>query len=637
MASAPPTEETLNRPIAQASVSTAYFERARVHHSRAEFQFYDPRAGHPADRPFHPLGVTTAVRNYILKNVMLDADTGLLVQDGVTIPETSYFVQEEVDLTGQRAGLVKLDAGEDAIIGYNNAHGGYQHWLTQCVPAIDWSLRHKRTRPARLVLPSLAPWQEEILDILGHRQIPRVTVKPNTFYHLPHVEFSEFLNGTTSFGICMSAYDTMRRLLQRLPPRHSPYPILFVPCSNPYYGVISNAEDVTVLLRRRGVFVVNQHLSTAARINLFRNADVVIGPLGQGLADILFCKPGTLLWEWMPQHHQNASYNRLAQAAEVDYWGEVFESDAGSGMPREWTVDEGIVTRRLSQISQRLALRSADTVGATRPVPELQTGGKPLDELMLAFESLGDNCEFGLVQRHAGAEPLGLLRFAGMSLNKLLVALEAKFSGIGTVDTVTVYPAGERAPREFMVHETWLDTRYHTFNHEGEIEAEDLRQREAGRLGFLRRKILEDLERGEKIWVWREYSHTDPERIRSLVEMLRDLGPNTLLWVVAADEGHAPGTVERLNEGFIKGYVERLATYSNATDISPQSWYTVCENAYYLCHPEQVRPDLTSAPDPVPTRVLSAMEILAQNPAALPPDTPPRPVKREGWFSRLWS
>ena len=34
----------------------------------------------------------------------------------------------------------------------------------------------------------------------------------------------------------------------------------------------------------------------------------------------------------------------------------------------------------------------------------------PLDQLMLRFEALGDNCELGLVQRRAGAEPLGLLR-----------------------------------------------------------------------------------------------------------------------------------------------------------------------------------------------------------------------------------
>jgi len=32
-------------------------------------------------------------------------------------------------------------------------------------------------------------------------------------------------------------------------------------------------------------------------------------------------------------------------------------------------------------------------------------------DLVQRFESLGDNCEFGMVQRYAGAEPLSLFRF----------------------------------------------------------------------------------------------------------------------------------------------------------------------------------------------------------------------------------
>ena len=37
----------------------------------------------------------------------------------------------------------------------------------------------------------------------------------------------------------------------------------------------------------------------------------------------------------------------------------------------------------------------------------------PLNELLLQFEPIGDNCEFGLMQQYFGAEPLSLLRFAG--------------------------------------------------------------------------------------------------------------------------------------------------------------------------------------------------------------------------------
>src|SRR5579885_2880091 len=54
----------------------------------------------------------------------------------------------------------------------------------------------------------------------------------------------------------------------------------------------------------------------------------------------------------------------------------------------------------------------------------------PPDQLMMRFESLGENCEFGLAQRRCGAEPLGLLRFASAPLEKLLAGLEGRFEGM---------------------------------------------------------------------------------------------------------------------------------------------------------------------------------------------------------------
>jgi len=61
--------------------------------------------------------------------------------------------------------------------------------------------------------------------------------------------------------------------------------------------------------------------------------------------------------------------------------------------------------------------QSGGGLSGPEPVPVdigsiLAADQMPLNELMLRFESLGQNCEFALLQRQCSAEPLGLLRFS---------------------------------------------------------------------------------------------------------------------------------------------------------------------------------------------------------------------------------
>ena len=47
--------------------------------------------------------------------------------------------------------------------------------------------------------------------------------------------------------------------------------------------------------------------------------------------------------------------------------------------------------------------------------------------MLLRFESIGSDCEFGAVQRRYGAEPLGLLRWNDVDILSLEQALAACF------------------------------------------------------------------------------------------------------------------------------------------------------------------------------------------------------------------
>jgi hypothetical protein len=212
------------------------------------------------------------------------------------------------------------------------------------------------------------------------------------------------------------------------------------------------------------------------------------------------------------------------------------------------------------------------------------TGFVSPDQLMMQFESLGENCEFGLAQRRCGAEPLGLLRFASAPIEKLLPALDGRFEGMGEADQVEVRAAEDQS--EYLVVDCQFGFLYHPWVLVGEAEPEYIRQREMTRLPFLRRKLLEDLEEGRKIFVYHGMRRlTESEALR-LFTAIRAYGPGMLLWVELHDETHRPGSVEMIRPGLFKAYIDRFAPSENAHDLSLDCWIEICRNAYQVMHAE---------------------------------------------------
>src|ERR1700761_1738697 len=86
-------------------------------------------------------------------------------------------------------------------------------------------------------------------------------------------------------------------------------------------------------------------------------------------------------------------------------------------------------------------MERSDATGAapTRPADLVSLSDH---DVALRFESLGGTghgCEFGLFQRHFGAEPLGLLRWADTPVDLLIKALESRFEGVGAPDNTILF------------------------------------------------------------------------------------------------------------------------------------------------------------------------------------------------------
>jgi len=199
-------------------------------------------------------------------------------------------------------------------------------------------------------------------------------------------------------------------------------------------------------------------------------------------------------------------------------------------------------------------------------------------DLVLQFESIGDNCELGLVQRLAGAEPLGLLRFAGTPLRNLLRGLKARFANIADPNHIRVN--GENG--EYMVKLTKYDFTYHAHVNIGDIEPEVLHQQQIRTVRFLAEKLLADLENPSKILVFRQNETLLASDLIDLRIALSAYGPSILLWVQEACTGHPPGSVEVADERMMVGYVRRLADRENVPDLDLRSWMQMLRRAHAI-------------------------------------------------------
>ncbi len=233
---------------------------------------------------------------------------------------------------------------------------------------------------------------------------------------------------------------------------------------------------------------------------------------------------------------------------------------------------------RLSLLTDRPSAAAPAPVPSPAPAGEAPAGPPPVAQaapgmhaLLLDFESLGTGGALGLVQRHHGAEPLGLFRFGHTPLDGLLTALEGALDADGFGERASLVLDPEA--RAFVLVDRAHGFEWYTGLHEGQADPVALERQARARLPWLARRFAEVLASGERILVLcDEGAPSDPEKVGLLLSALRRRGGATLLWVGAAADGHAAGDVERAGEGLLRGWV----------DGSMESWELVCRQAHRL-------------------------------------------------------
>ncbi len=247
----------------------------------------------------------------------------------------------------------------------------------------------------------------------------------------------------------------------------------------------------------------------------------------------------------------------------------------------------GALARTQYKLNQALADGATHAIAANeKPVSgsiHEPVGGPALSrdpaDFLMRFESLGGNCELGLVQRHFRAEPVGLFRFGGIGIAKLTDGLRTGLPGLGdpanaefTSTSDGCYDLRDFRSNIFLTH---------THVKIGSVDEAKFFAQQCRRVRFLKDKLFEDLRAAEKIFVFKpEKGFVSHGEIIELHRVMLTYGPNTLLCMCTADAEHAPGTIARLRHDV---YVGRLATvWDNVIPIEFETWLAVCRSVHEM-------------------------------------------------------
>jgi capsular polysaccharide biosynthesis protein/tetratricopeptide (TPR) repeat protein len=234
----------------------------------------------------------------------VDLDTAVLVSDEFPHPNLCHFLLDHAPrlLSYRRAGV---DLARADVIG----------------PPIDQP--YQRETLARI---GVGDWH--VTDAMRRFRVRRLFVS-STCHANQH---PAHLGASWAIGSMRALFD--------LAPRDRRRRLLISRADATARRLVNEAEIATLLASFGFETIVPGRMTFAAQIAAFREATHVIGPHGAGLANILFCAPGTRVLEVMHPHYATYAYAVIAPSLGLDYTSLVAwdgGSDAAEFNALPWT------------------------------------------------------------------------------------------------------------------------------------------------------------------------------------------------------------------------------------------------------------------------------------------------------------
>lgn len=193
----------------------------------------------------------------------------------------------------------------------------FYHFLLEEVPRLLWTLRSFSDLDL-LVHQSAPRYAMEIVEAVAARHGCRISVSSGEALFVPGFVFTQseaysgFVHG-----------DDLVLLREELMPRSQPdgqHGLKIYVTRQKATRSFDNEDGVEALMRQSGFEVcILEDLSFERQVSLFRRAGVIVAPHGGGLANLVWCCPGTRVIEIFSPRYFNDCFARLACTLRLGY------------------------------------------------------------------------------------------------------------------------------------------------------------------------------------------------------------------------------------------------------------------------------------------------------------------------------
>ncbi len=197
----------------------------------------------------------------------------------------------------------------------SQGHENYYHWMYDILPMFEL-LKLSGLSAELFLVDAIQPFQLESLQMLGIKKEQIIQCRKN-MHIKARTMIIPFMRGHCSKW----SYEFLRR---SFPPdaaknANSHRRIYITRAGNKRRRVI-NESDVENTLKARGFHTIScDNLSFQEQISIFSGAEAVIAPHGAALSNLVFCKPGTRVFELFSPQYVNVCYWAVCAHAELKY------------------------------------------------------------------------------------------------------------------------------------------------------------------------------------------------------------------------------------------------------------------------------------------------------------------------------